>query len=96
MSSTVFNLAPKLPAGCNFLKSILSNFLYFIVAIANASPKASCVVVLEVGTIPPASITLGVVNLISAALYKTEFFETQFLLIKFYFFLHTVLYFLIH
>ena len=41
ISSTVFSCAPRLPAGCNFLKSILPNFLYFIVAIAKASPKAS-------------------------------------------------------
>ena len=77
ISSTVFNCAPRLPAGCNFLKSILSNFFFFIVAIANASPNASCVVVLEVGTIPPASITFGVRSLISEALYKIEsFLET--------------------
>ena len=77
ISSTVFSWAPKLPDGCSFLKSNLPNFLYCIVAIANASPKASWVVVLDVGTIPPASCDWGIKSLMSDALYKTEsFFET--------------------
>ena len=41
ISSTVFNCAPRLPAGCNFLKSTFPNFLFCITAIASASPRAS-------------------------------------------------------
>ena len=57
ISSTVFNCAPKFPAGCIF-KSNLLKFLYFIVVIAKASPNASWAVVLEVGTISPDSFTM--------------------------------------
>ena len=74
MSSTVLSCAPRLPAGCSFLKSILPNFFNFIVEIARASPKASCAVVLAVGTIPSASITFGIKSFISEALYRIEFF----------------------
>ena len=56
------------------LKSDLPNFLYFIAAIARASPIASCVVVLDVGTISPDSFTSGTKILISEALYKVESF----------------------
>ena len=47
----------------------------FKVAIAIASPRANWAIVLEVGTIDkPASLTSGISNLISDALYNTEFF----------------------
>ena len=60
-----------------FLKSNLPNFLYFIEAIAKASPNASCAVVLAVGTIPAASTTCGIKSFVSDALYKIEsFFDT--------------------
>jgi hypothetical protein len=35
-------------------------------------PRASCAVVLEVGTMPPDSFTSGITSLISEALYKIE------------------------
>ena len=41
---------------------------------AKASPSANCAVVLDVGTIPPDSSTWGMRSLMSAALYKIEFF----------------------
>ena len=58
------------------MKSILSNFLYFIQVIAIASPKAIWIVVDEVGTkLPgPASFTLGNKNFTFAFLYKRESF----------------------
>ena len=74
ISSTVLSLAPRLPAGCISLKSNLSNFLYFIAAMARASPIASCVVVLEVGTKSPDSFTSGTKSFISDALYRIESF----------------------
>ena len=49
------------------------NFLFFINAIDKASPKASWVVVLDVGTIPsPDSVTSGINILILEDLYKVE------------------------
>ena len=60
-----------------FFKIKFTEFFICIVAIANASPRANCDVVLEVGTIPPASITFGIKSLISDALYNIEsFLET--------------------
>ena len=72
-SSTVFSLAPKLPDGWYFLKSFLLIFFLFKVATASASPILSWLIVLDVGTIPrPASVTSGISNLMSDALYRIE------------------------
>ena len=50
--------------------------LYFIVAIANASPILNCTIVDDVGTIfpGPASFTSGIRSRMSEALYNKEFF----------------------
>ena len=70
MSSTVFNCAPKLPAGCNFLKSIFPNFLNFIVEIAIASPNANCDVVLAVGIAVVLAVALAAVLAVFLAVGK--------------------------
>ena len=74
------------------------NFLYNITETANASPKASCEVVLDVGTIPkPASFTFGINIPISELLNSNEFFFevmpinlTLFLLQKFIIFFNSI------
>ena len=79
ISPAVFNLLLKLPAGWKRLKSNFPNFFFFISAIERASPRASCDVVEDVGTIPyPDSNTSGIKSLIFEDLYKYEFlFETM-------------------
>ena len=64
----VENSGELTPVGYDNLIYVLSNFLYFIAAIARASPIASCVVVLDVGTISQDSFTSGTNNFISEAL----------------------------
>ena len=71
-----------------FFKIFFVNFLFSIRHTANASPSANCEVVLDVGTIRPASITSGIKILISEPLYKIEFFLKQSLSVKFYLNLH--------
>ena len=46
------------------------NFLNFIVETAKAAPNACCEVVLAVGTIPPASITFGLLSFNSSLFYN--------------------------